>query len=100
MNYSIDKEFVVVDERRLDRMEEKLDKVVDSLERLVRLEEKHISIERRLEGAEGRQDTHAKRLAAVESDLRTRGVIGGKVERFGWIIVSAVVGAFTYLLRG
>ena len=100
MNYSGNKEYMVVDERRLDRMEEKLDKVVESLNALVRLEEKHNSIELRLERAEGRVDTHARRLTDVEGDLRARGAIGGKVERFIWVVVSAVVGAVAFYLRG
>jgi hypothetical protein len=62
---------LVVDERRMNRFEEKLDRVVDRLEELVRLEEKHVSLEQRTARVEGRQDTHAKRLAEVESDLKT-----------------------------
>jgi len=89
----------VVDEGRLNRIESKLDKVVDSLERLVRLEEKHNSVELRVSRAEGRQDTHARRLAEVESDLRARGAIGGKVERFVWIVIAAIVGAVSYIWR-
>ena len=39
-------------------------------------------------------------LTDVEGELRTRGAIGGKVERFAWIVVSAVVGALAYLVKG
>jgi hypothetical protein len=95
----MNKENIVVDEGRLNRLEEKLDRVVDRLDTLVRLEEKHVSIERRVEGVEGRADTHARRLAEVESDLKTRGAIGGRVERFAWVVVAAVVGAIGFIWK-
>lgn len=93
------KEYTVVDERRLDRMEEKLDKVVDALERLVRLEERHDNAVSRIDRVECRQDTHARRLTDVEQEMRARGAVGGRVERFVWLVLAAVVGAVSYLWR-
>ena len=82
----------MVDEYRLERLEEKLDKVIDALERLVRLEERHESVAVRVDRVEGRQDTHAQRLMDLEGEMKSRGAVAGKVERFIWIVTAGLVG--------
>lgn len=83
------KELYVVDDTRLDRMENKLDKVVDALERLVRLEEKHDAVLGRVLRNEGRLDRHADRLHAAEERLNASAAISGRVERFVWVVLAA-----------
>lgn len=86
------KELYVVDEKRLDRMENKLDKVVDALERLVRLEEKHDAVISRVDKQEGRLDRHADKIYTLEQFRTSSMLVSGRVERFVWLVVAALVG--------
>ena len=89
---------IAVDDKRLDRMESKIDKVVDALQALVRLEEKHINLEARMSRSEDRLDNHGLRITEAEKELRSRGAVSGRVERFAWLILAALIGSIGLLL--
>jgi len=89
----------VVNDQRLERIEEKLDKLSDTISDLARIEERMLSVFKRL-------DRHEKRLDNQEDDLRLIGndvILNSKsvkgAERLMWIAVSAGISMFVYMMR-
>jgi len=89
----------VVNDQRLERIEEKLDKLSDTVSDLARIEERMLSVFKRL-------DRHEKRLDNQEDDLRLIGndvILNSKsvkgAERLMWIAVSAGISMFVYMMR-
>ena len=89
----------VVNDQRLERIEEKLDKLSDSVSDLARIEERMLSVFKRL-------DRHEKRLDDQEDDLRLIGndvLLNSKsvkgAERLMWVAISAGISMFVYMMR-
>jgi len=91
---------VRVDDGRLSIVESKLDRIVERLEALIRLEERHDGAVKRIDRHDERLDRHAERLGALEADASAYHQRSNIVERFLWIVVSAVVGLGAYFARG
>lgn len=89
----------VVNDQRLERIEEKLDKLSDTVSDLARIEERMLSVFKRL-------DRHEKRLDDQEDDLRLIGndvLLNSKsvkgAERLMWVAISAGISMFVYMMR-
>ena len=89
----------VVNDQRLERIEEKLDKLSDTISDLARIEERMLSVFKRL-------DRHEKRLDDQEDDLRSIGndvLLNSKsvkgAERLMWVAISAGISMFVYMMR-
>jgi len=89
----------VVNDQRLERIEEKLDKLSDTVSDLARIEERMLSVFKRL-------DRHEKRLDDQEDDLRTLSnnvIINSKtttsIERLFWVIITATASMVVYMFR-
>ncbi len=89
----------VVNDQRLERIEEKLDKLSDTVADLARIEERMLSVFKRL-------DRHEKRLDDQEDDLRLIGndvILNSKsvkgAERLMWVAISAGISMFVYMMR-
>ena len=89
----------VVNDQRLERIEEKLDKLSDTVSDLARIEERMLSVFKRL-------DRHEKRLDDQEDDLRTLSnnvIINSKtttsIERLFWVIITATASVVVYMFK-
>lgn len=86
-------------EARLQRIENKLDKLSEAFTILARVEEKIMSSNTRIDRLEFRADEQ-------ERDMdKMKGIVGYNqntvriVERFSWLLISALVGTVTYFFR-
>ena len=86
-------------EARLQRIENKLDKLSEAFTILARVEEKIMSSNTRIDRLEFRADE-------AERDMdKLKGIVGYNqqtvkvVERFAWILVSALVGVVMYYFK-
>ena len=86
-------------EARLQRIENKLDKLSEAFTILARVEEKIMSSNTRIDRLEFRYDE-------AERDMdKIKGIVGYNqqtvkvVERFAWILVSALVGVVMYYFK-
>lgn len=86
-------------EARLQRIENKLDKLSEAFTILARVEEKIMSSNARIDRLEFRADES-------ERDMdKMKGIVGYNqqtvkvVERFAWILVSALVGVVMYYFK-
>jgi len=89
----------VVNDQRLERIEEKLDKLSDTVANIARVEERILTIFNRL-------DRHEKRLDGQEDDIKELNnnvILNSKsiknAERLAWIIVSATASFYVYMMR-
>jgi hypothetical protein len=90
---------MMVEDNRLDRIEQKLDKLAEAVSQIARVEEQMLSVFKRM-------DRHEKRLDEQEDDIQrlTTEVLANSHsvkagERFFWIGVAAAASAIGYLLR-
>ena len=91
---------IEVDEQKLDKLEAKLDSIVERLEQLVRLEVKHDNTDYRVTQIEKRLDAVNDKVELLQDNVTANSMITGGVERFGWILVTAVVGILAFFARG
>ena len=89
----------MLEEHRLDRIEQKLDKLTEAVSQIARVEEQMLSVFKRM-------DRHEKRLDDQEDDIRelvsavTLNTGSVKTtERFFWIAVSACASLVVYMMR-
>lgn len=89
----------MVEDNRLDRIEQKLDKLTEAVSQIARVEEQLLSLFKRM-------DRHEKRLDDQEEDLQelnntvltnTQSVKVG--ERLVWLVLATVASGLGYLLR-
>lgn len=77
---------------RLDRVEQVLEKMADRLDQLIKLEVRHDNTVYRIDKMEEKVDK-------MYDNVKANSMITGATERFGWILVSAIVGLAAYFLR-
>ena len=85
--------------KRLEKIEDKIDKLSDAVISIARIEERVNTVLKQNERFFTRMDKLEDRVETVEQKalVNTKGV--GSIERFFWIIVSAVVAAIMYNFR-
>ena len=89
----------MVEEHRLDRIEQKIDKLAEAVSQIARVEEQMLSVFKRM-------DRHEKRLDDQEDDIKElANVVATNVhslknaERLFWIAVSACASLIVYMVR-
>lgn len=85
--------------KRLEKIEDKIDKLSDAIISIARIEERVTTVLKQNDRFFVRLDKLEDRVDDVEkkATLNTKGV--SNIERFFWIIVSAVVAAIMYNFR-
>ena len=86
-------------QRRLDQIDSKLDKLSDAVTRLATIEERMVHQTTTLHGLNRKLDDSEKRIRMLESQASARGVVLASVERFGWLILTTVIGVVAYTLK-
>jgi hypothetical protein len=89
----------VVNDQRLERIEEKLDKLSSTVADLARIEERMLSVFKRLDRHEKRLDDQEDDIRAIGNDvlLNSKSVKGA--ERLMWIAISAGASFLVYMMR-
>ena len=90
----------VVSSDRIDRIEKVLEKVADKLEQLVALEVNHENTKEQLERTQRELVDVQKLLTQLDIKVHSAGMITSATERFGWMIVAAVVGIVAWGVKG
>ena len=89
----------MVEEHRLDRIEQKLDKLAEAVSAIARVEEKIYASTKRIDRLEFRLDEQEDDLDKVKT-IVTQNAQGVKnSERFLWAVISAVIATIAYMFR-
>lgn len=88
-----------MEDRRLDRIESKLDKLSEVITAIARVEEKLLAGSNRIDRLENRADKHGKEIDELKKIATYNHTYVKGLERFAWILVSALVGLATYYVR-
>lgn len=89
----------MVEEHRLDRIEQKLDKLAEAVSAIARVEEKIYASTKRIDRLEFRLDEQEDDLDKIKTVV-TQNAQGVKnSERFLWLIISTAVATIAYLFR-
>lgn len=86
-------------EARLDRIEQKLDKLGEALIEISRVEEKLVAQGDRMARFEFRLDEQERDLDSVAKIVHQNKSTSATVERFFWILVTALVSSLLYFTR-
>jgi len=86
-------------EARLQRIENKLDKLSEAFTILARVEEKIMSSNSRIDRLEFRADEAERDMDKIKSIVGYNQQTVKVVERFAWILVSALVGVVMYYFK-
>jgi len=89
----------VVEEHRLDRIEQKLDKLAEAVSNIVRVEEQMLSLFKRVDRFEKRLDEQEDDLRAVSEKVIMNSKTVANGERLFWILASAAVSIAVYMSR-
>lgn len=84
---------ILVEDRRLDRIEEKIDELTKVVTELARIEERMITLFRRMDRYDLEHAALAVRLTAIEQVTISRGVIHYALDKGFWLVVGAVTAA-------
>lgn len=85
--------------KRLEKIEDKIDKLSDAVISIARIEERVNTVLKQNERFFTRMDKLENRVETVEQKALVNKTGIGSIERFFWIIVSAVVAAIMYNFR-
>lgn len=87
----------MVDDARLDRIEQKLDRLSDAVVSLARMEERMITLFRRMDAYDGEAKEAARRIADLERVSYGRGFFFRAVDRVSWLVIGGGIGLlFTF----
>ncbi|WP_419833503.1 hypothetical protein [Endozoicomonas atrinae] len=84
---------------RLDRIDTKLDKLSEAVSQLARIEERISHQNENMGTIDARLNDMETRIRTLEQASNSRGVILAGIERFGWIVISAMIGLAAYFVR-
>ena len=77
----------------------KLDKLSDAVTRLATIEERMVHQTTTLDSLNRKLEESDKRIRSLERQASARGVVLASVERFGWLILTTVIGVVAYTLK-
>ena len=89
----------MIDDQRLNRIENKLDKLAEAVVSLARMEERMVTLFNRMGKYEERQDNLEARIDDVETDVVKSGTTLRFAERVFWVVVTAAVSTGFWYLR-
>ena len=84
---------------RLDQIDKKLDKLSDAIIQLARIEERISNQSESITQLKEKNETLEKRIRNLEHQGSSRGVVFSGIERFFWLIISAIIGIAVYLIK-
>ena len=84
---------------RLDRIDVKLDKLSEAVSQLARIEERISHQNDNMNQLDSRLGEMEARIRALELQGSSRGVLLAGMERFGWLVVSALIGLVAFFFR-
>ncbi len=86
-------------QQRLDQIDSKRDKLSDAVTRLATIEERMVHQTTTLDSLNRKLEESDKRIRSLERQASARGVVLASVERFGWLILTTVIGVVAYTLK-
>ncbi len=86
-------------QQRLDQIDNKLDKLSDAVTRLATIEERMVHQTTSLDSMNRKLEDSEKRIRHLERQASARGVVLASVERFGWLILTTIIGIVAYTLK-
>tara|TARA_Y100000004_G_C8836342_1_gene378476 strand:+ start:138 stop:419 length:282 start_codon:yes stop_codon:yes gene_type:complete len=89
----------VVNDQRLERIEEKLDKLSDTVSDLARIEERMLSVFKRLDRHEKRLDDQEDDLRALSNNVILNSKTTTSIERLFWVIITATASVVVYMFK-
>ncbi|WP_067518580.1 hypothetical protein [Endozoicomonas ascidiicola] len=84
---------------RLDRIDVKLDKLSEAISQLARIEERISHQNDNMHQLDAKLSDMESRIRTLELQGSSRGVLLAGIERFGWIVISALIGLAAYFFR-
>ena len=84
---------------RLDRIDVKLDKLSEAISQLARIEERISHQNDNLNQVDNKLSDLEARIRTLELHSSSRAVVIGSIERFGWMVISALIGVVAYFFR-
>ena len=84
---------------RLDRIDIKLDKLSEAISQLARIEERISHQNDNMNQVDSKLSDLEARIRTLELQGSSRGVVIGSIERFGWIVISSLIGIVAYFFR-
>ena len=84
---------------RLDRIDVKLDKLSEAVSQLARIEERISHQNDNMIQLDSKLSEMEARIRALELQGSSRGVLLAGIERFGWLVVSGLIGLAAYFFR-
>ena len=84
---------------RLDRIDVKLDKLSEAISQLARIEERISHQNDNMNQVDSKLSDLEARIRTLELQGSSRGVVIGSIERFGWIVISSLIGIVAYFFR-
>lgn len=89
----------MVEEHRLDRIEQKLDKLAEAVSAIARVEEKIYASTKRIDRLEFRLDEQENDLDSIKTIVTQNSQGVKNSERFLWAVISAVIATIAYTFR-
>ena len=89
----------VVNDQRLERIEEKLDKLSDTVSDLARIEERMLSVFKRLDRHEKRLDDQEDDLKNLSNSVLLNSKTNTSIERLFWVIITATASVVVYMFK-
>ena len=90
---------MIMEDQRLNRIEEKLDKLTEAVTAIARVEEKIHASSKRIDRLEYRLDVNEGELDNLKGIVTQNSITVKASERIFWIIFSAFVSLGVYFLR-
>lgn len=90
---------MMVEDNRLDRIEQKLDKLTEAVSQIARVEEQLLSLFKRMDRHEKRLDDQEDELQELNNTVLTNTQSVKVGERLFWLILATVASGLGYLLR-
>ena len=84
---------------RLDRIDVKLDKLSEAVSQLARIEERIAHQTESMGQIDARLNDMEARIRTLELQSSSRGVLLAGIERFGWIVISALIGVAAFFYK-
>ncbi|WP_419533726.1 hypothetical protein [Endozoicomonas sp.] len=84
---------------RLDRIDVKLDRLSEAVSQLARIEERISHQNDNMNQLDSKLSEMEARIRALELQGSSRGVLLAGIERFGWLVVSALIGLVAFFFR-
>ena len=84
---------------RLDRIDVKLDKLSEAISQPARIEERVSHQNDNTNQEDSKLSDLEARIRTLELQGSSRGVVIGSIERFGWIVITSLIGIVAYFFR-